>query len=335
MSEECEFPALIKNDDAGLKLVRMAVKSLLKAGNGEFDESKFATCNYKGLGLTTVSLGEQTARVCDKHGTTVRNLGDLFDGSAVPDKKPSQVAGGFTAAELSGKFSGLRGWSQSLEGLQGERAQTWRTAMLSTGQINALRGRQAVRDGVFSLSYFTYGYYESKETGMRTACIYLPALKAQVELYVDDVEGTGVHAWESRALLTSVCKRRDYRDGLNGDGVGFFEAEPVINLADRIAEATRLVAADLPQELYVASPERRAQLGVAKSMWETHKEKVLGTGADGNYTVDSPGRLYAGRIGRLDAQRQPVYGTEALCECCGALNQTGEGIDCACGHVAR
>jgi hypothetical protein len=186
MSEECEFPALIKNEDAGLKLVRMTVKSLLKVGNGEFDESKFAKCNYRGLGLTTVSLGEQTARVCDKHGTTVRNLGDLFDGSAVPDKKPSQVSGGFTAAELSGKFSGLRGWSQSLEGLQGERAQTWRTTRLSTGQINALGGRQAVRDGVFSLSYFTYGYYASKETGMRTACIYLPALKAQVELYVDD-----------------------------------------------------------------------------------------------------------------------------------------------------
>ena len=79
--------------------------------------------------------------------------------------------------------------------------------------------------------------------------MYLPAIKAQLELPVAGVEGP--LGWESRALLSSICGRGDYRDGLNNEGVSLFEPEPVVSLADRIAEAARLVAADAPQEPYV------------------------------------------------------------------------------------
>ena len=71
-------------------------------------------------------------------------------------------------------------------------------------------------------------------------------------------------------MLTTICSRRDYRDGLDDTGVSLFDAEPVIKLAERIAEATKLVAADSPRESYVASPNRKVE--GFQAVWETHKD---------------------------------------------------------------
>ena len=106
---------------------------------------------------------------------------------------------------------------------------------------------------MFNLSYLTYGYHGPRgPDGVRLACLYLPTIKAQLELPIDDVEGDG--GWESRALLSSICGREDYRDGLNDEGVSLFEPEPVVTLADRVAEATRLTEADELQESFVTTP---------------------------------------------------------------------------------
>ena len=80
------------------------------------------------------------------------------DKSSRPDVgKPRLASGGYSAAELAGEFPDLRSWSQPID-QRGDTALTWRTTELSATDINSYGGRQAARDGMFSLSYYTYGY---------------------------------------------------------------------------------------------------------------------------------------------------------------------------------
>jgi len=247
--------------------------------------------------------------------------------NTMDEKKTRPVSGGYSASEMAGEFPGLRPWSHTPQ-QDGDRSSTWRTANLSAATINSLGGKQALRDGMFSLSYFTYGYHDSE--GIRTACVYLPAIQAQLELPDDD--SNGFLGWESRALLRSIFGSQDYRDGLNDEGISLFETEPVVSLADRIAEAARLVAADAPGGAYMTSPDRKA--ADVRSVWNAHKESITGVGAASKLGPVSPGKLSAGRSSILDAPRKTLFAPAELCESCGALNKRGNGTACSCGHVA-
>ena len=153
---------------------------------------------------TLVRLKEQTLIVCCKHAKTIVRLSPDDKTSRLAAGKSQQVSGGYSSAELAGEFSDLRSWSQP-PAQRGERSLTWRTTELPAGAINSLGGMRALREGMFSLSYFTYGYHGPEDD--QIACIYLPLIKAQLELPADDVEGR--LGWESRALLNSICGRRD------------------------------------------------------------------------------------------------------------------------------
>ena len=314
---ECKFPGLIKARDPGVLSLRLTAQTLTEQLGNTFDPEAFGTCEYEDQAVTLAHLNECQLTVCRKHAKTMLRLSG---------KSLRPVSGGYSAAEMAGEFPGLRPWSHTPQ-QEGERSSTWRTAKLSAATINSLGGKQALRDGMFSLSYFTYGYHDNE--GIRTACVYLPAIQAQLELPDDD--SNGFLGWESRALLSSICGRRDYRDGLNDEGISLFEAEPVVSLADRIAEAARLVAADAPGGAYMTSPDRKA--ADLRSVWNAHKENITGVGAASQLGPVSPGKLPAGRCSILDAPRKSFFDPAELCENCGALNQRGDGTACSCGHV--
>jgi len=333
----------------------MAARQVSEQLGIPFDPEKFGMCEYEDQAVTLAHLNERKLTVCQKHAKAILRL----SGEPMPpDVKKTRLAlGGYSASEMAGEFPGLRPWSQTPEQV-GDRSSTWRTAKLSAATINSLGGKQALRDGMFSLSYFTYGYHDSE--GIRTACVYLPTIQAQLELPDDD--SNGFLGWESRALLRSICGNPDYRDGLNDEGISLFEAEPVVSLVDRIAEATRLVAADAPGGAYMTSPDRKAAdqrsvwnanresitgVGAAsyvtspdrkaadvRSLWNANREIITGVGAASKLGPVSPGKLPAGRFSMLDAPRKTLFAPAELCEICGTLNKRGDGTACSCGHVA-
>jgi len=321
---DCEFPELVNAHNPSALRLLMASQAIAEQYGGVFDPSKFCACDHDDQTTTLVTYHGQTMRVCSKHGHSVATLSPHQPSQ--PTKGRSQsVSGGYSAAELAGEFSGLHAWTHTLD-QRGEHGLKWRTTELSASAINALGGRQAMRDGMFNLSYFTYGYHGPDDA--RIACLYMPAVKAQLELPADDVEG--LSGWESRALLTSICGRADFQDGLNGEGVSLFEREPVVNLAERIAEATQLTAPEARQEPYVASPNRHL-----RSVWDSHKENITGGSTATQPGGASPGKLPAGRFSIASDPRSFAFGSGGeLCESCGALTRRGDGIACSCGHVA-
>jgi hypothetical protein len=186
---ECSIPGLLHNQDLEVQGLRKAAQRVSERLGHKVDSEEFGRCDYKDQAVTLAHLGERKVTVCQKHATAMLGLVD----NAMDEKKTRPASRGYSASEMAGEFPDLRPWSRPPQ-QDGDRSSTWRTARLSAATINSLKGKQALRDGMFSLSYFTYGYHDNE--GVRTACVYLRAIQAQLELPEDD--SSGFLGWESQ-----------------------------------------------------------------------------------------------------------------------------------------
>ena len=192
---ECKFSDLLNKRDPGAMNLMLAARAVMELeGEHTFDPKAFGMCDYEGQAAVLAQLNERDVTVCIKHANEMLRLSG--EARSQDEKKMQPVSGGYSASEMAGEFPGMRPWSHNPQH-DGDRSSTWRTTRLSAASINSLGGKQALRDGMFSLSYFTYGYYDNE--GIRTACVYLPAIHAQLELPDDD--SNGFLGWESRTLL--------------------------------------------------------------------------------------------------------------------------------------
>ena len=123
------------------------------------------------------------------------------------------------------------------------------------------------RNGVWWLAYYTVGH-RKLEDDTQVACIYIPIIKAQVEILEEELEGTGPNAWHSKVLLTCMLRDGKYVDGLYDNGIFIHTPEPQLTFSDYVKEVEQLEEEGRDSnctEAFRASPSRKPK-GNCKSL---------------------------------------------------------------------
>ena len=133
---------------------------------------------------------------------------------------------------------------------------------------------------MWRLAFYTSGY-QILEDGSSVGCIYIPTIKAQVQVPEEELDGTGIHTWNSRPLLHCTLSDASYVDGLNDSGISLHTPEPQPTLSECMKEVDQLEAEGKDShrtEPFIASPSRKASLtkdyDASYHVWKQNKDFV-------------------------------------------------------------
>ena len=140
-------------------------------------------------------------------------------------------------------------------------------------------GKRAKRNSEWWLAYYTMGH-RKLEDDTQVVCIYIPIIKAQVEIPEEELEGNGPNAWHSKVLLTCLLREGKYVDGLDDNGIFIHTPEPQLTFSDYVKEVEQLDEGRDSNctEAFKASPNRKPSLtqvyGESCDAWSQNRNVV-------------------------------------------------------------
>ena len=361
--EDCDFRYLRDEKDPTIRRKEVCLKAMCTLAEVPHQKAEYLKCQ----GCTTKQpFGDTTATFCDKHWESVKTeypgQKKTSPNTTVrpqPIQDAHEKPAPFTEAEINGVFSVNTPWENDYLLVDMPTAKTWRTANLHSDKIDTLIGLsresggiRALSEGVWTLAFYTAGY-KIREDGSRVGCIYIPTIKAQVEVPVEELDGTGSKTWNSRPLLHCTLTDKSYVDGLNGDGNSLHTPEPQPSLLECMKRVQHLGEDEKDShcaEPFLTSPNRKTSLltqdyDVSFQAWKQHKDLITNNEDNPVSRLGSPGKAVAthtleqGLFGQSWSNHITVGTGEstvlsALCEIC-QRSVVGNGWNaCTCGTKA-